>query len=168
MDYYQSVVVEYLRATRTRFVNTECLIQLVPGDIPDKGLHWYCDALVIDLQVDPQNPLPSVYLCEISYSKTLAALFKRLDAWRQHWRDIKEALVQDCAVDRLWQVSPWLFIPEERTGLVNKKFPVKTSDPEKMPRPRVTTLEEIAPWKYRGWNGKPYAAAVQQSAIRNE
>jgi hypothetical protein len=167
MDYYQSVVVEYLRATRTRFVNTECLIQLAPGDVPDKGLHWYCDAVVIDLQIDTQNPLPSVYLCEISYSKTLAALFKRLDAWRQRWQDIRKALVQDCAVGSEWKVRPWLFIREDRKDLVKKKFPADTSD-LKMPAPRVTTLEEVAPWKYRGWNGKPYEVALEKSEIHSD
>jgi hypothetical protein len=30
MDYYQGVVVEYLRADRSVFVNTECCIELNP------------------------------------------------------------------------------------------------------------------------------------------
>jgi hypothetical protein len=167
MDYYQGVVVEYLRATRTRFVNTECLIQLVDGDVPDKGLHWYCDAVVVDLHVDAQNFTPSVYLCEISYSKTMGALLSRLAAWDKHWRDIKAALVHDCAVDRVWPVRPWVFIPEARRGLIEKRFPVEPSDPEAMPSPRITSLEEIAPWKYRSWNGKSYTA-VDKSALRNE
>jgi hypothetical protein len=42
MDYFQGVVTEYLRADRTIFVNTECLIQLDGGDPPGKGRHWYC------------------------------------------------------------------------------------------------------------------------------
>lgn len=168
MDYYQGVVIKYLRATRTRFVNTECLIQLVAGDVPEQGPNWYCDAVVVDLGVDEQDLTPSVYLCEISYSRTLGALFKRLDAWRKHWRNIKEALVHDCAVDHIWPVRPWIFVPEARRDLVAWKFPVNTtSDPDKMPEPRVTFLEEIAPWKYRSWNGKPYAAA-EKFAIRNE
>lgn len=37
MDYYQGVVIDFLRATRTRFVNTECLIQLVPAMYPRRG-----------------------------------------------------------------------------------------------------------------------------------
>jgi len=59
MDYYQGVVIEYLRANRARFVNTECLIQLEAGDNPDRGTHWYCDAVTIDLRES------AVFLCEI-------------------------------------------------------------------------------------------------------
>jgi len=45
MDYYESIVVNYLRADRALFVNTECCVQLNQSDNPDgSGPHWYCDA----------------------------------------------------------------------------------------------------------------------------
>lgn len=48
MNYYESVVVDYLRADRALFVNTECCIQLNESDNPDtSGPHWYCDAVVV-------------------------------------------------------------------------------------------------------------------------
>ncbi len=68
MDYYESVVIDYLRADRALFVNTECCIQIDAGHNPDKGTHWYCDAVVADFRTQ------SVFLCEISYSATLAVL----------------------------------------------------------------------------------------------
>ena len=49
MDYYQGVVLEYLGADRSVFVNPECCIQLNEGDNPDtSGKHWYCDAVAVD------------------------------------------------------------------------------------------------------------------------
>jgi hypothetical protein len=164
MDYYQGVVIDFLRATRTRFVNTECLIQLVPGDVPEKGLHWYCDAVTIDLQ----RTAPTVHLCEISYSKTLGALLKRLDAWRAHWIEIRDALARDCAIDGAWSVQPWIFVPHERKSLLDRKLPAEApKNPLEMPKPRVTWLEDVVPWNYRDWNGKPYSAS-EKFALRNE
>lgn len=163
MDYYQGVVIDYLRATRTRFVNAECLIQVVDGNVPDKGLHWYCDAVVVDLA----DPSPRVFLCEISYSQTLAALFKRLDAWRKQWSKIKGALVRDCAVAENWSVQPWIFVPKERGDILRRRRTSLEASAEGMPEVKVTYLEDIAPWHYRDWNGKPYKI-VDKSALRNE
>ncbi len=50
MDYYQNVVVEYLRADRAVFVNTECCIQLDKNRNVDKTKHWYCDAVAADFR----------------------------------------------------------------------------------------------------------------------
>lgn len=75
MDYFQGVVTEFLRANRSTFVNTECLIQLEPGDTPEKDRHWFCDVIALNLAEK------TIYLCEVSYSGTLAALIKRLRAW---------------------------------------------------------------------------------------
>ena len=72
MNYYQGVVLEYLRADRSVFVNEECCVQLNPGDNPDvNGPHWYCDALAVDFKNQ------SVFLCEITYSASLQSLAKR-------------------------------------------------------------------------------------------
>jgi hypothetical protein len=160
VDYYQGVVVEYLRATRSVFVNTECLIQLVPGDTPERGLHWYCDAVAVNLQEK------RVYLCEISYSQTLSALLKRLEAWRAHWPALKAALVRECSVGDTWPVQPWLFVPEQRRKILEQKFGAQTNDPGGMPPSKITDLESVAPWHYRSWNGKEYAAA-EKAALRS-
>jgi|ERR1700733_9095133 hypothetical protein len=159
MDYYQGVVIEYLRANRARFVNTECLIQLEAGDNPDRGTHWYCDAITIDLRES------AVFLCEISYSHTLASLIKRLETWRANWAGVKAALVRDCAIDHTWTVRPWVFVPKGREALLAKKLPAGEDSLEGMPKPKVTYLEDVAPWNYRSWNGKEYATA-EKAALR--
>jgi hypothetical protein len=80
MDYFQGVVTEYLRADRAMFVNTECCIQLTPSANPDRtGPHWFCDAVAVNLR-DAE-----VFLCEVTYSKTLGALNKRLISWASNW-----------------------------------------------------------------------------------
>src|SRR5271157_6537115 len=82
MDYFQGVVTEYLRAKRSVFVNTECLISLDEGDNPKKSRHWYCDVVAVDFKES------TVYLCEISYSATVQSLLTRLQAWRKCWSEL--------------------------------------------------------------------------------
>ena len=149
MDYYQGVVIDYLRADRSVFVNTECLIQLNQAPNPDtSGPHWYCDAVAADFGTE------TIFLCEISYAEGLTALLKRLSEWNTHWEKVCAALIRDCTLPAPWLVRPWLFIPE-------KTVPIAVSGIRKiqeasavgaMPVPRVTTLERVTPWQYRAWN----------------
>lgn len=63
MDYFQSVVLDYIRADRAVFVNPECCIQLVDKLNPDDlgpHSHWHCDAVAVDLRNK------KVFLCEIT------------------------------------------------------------------------------------------------------
>jgi hypothetical protein len=108
LDFYQGVVLDYLRADRAIFVNTECCIQLNENPNPDQsGPHWYCDAVAIDFRQ------PEVFLCEFSYAKQLASLTKRLKEWSQNWPEVRKALERDCKIPMGWQVRPWLFVPSE-------------------------------------------------------
>ena len=51
MDFFENVVIEYLRADRSLFVNAQCCIQINQGYNPDTtGSHWYCDAVVADFR----------------------------------------------------------------------------------------------------------------------
>ena len=104
MDYYQNVVIDYLRADRALFVNTECCLQLSPGHNPDKTKHWYCDAAVADFRSQ------SVYLCEISYSETLATLINRLRSWNDNWGGIRTALARESHFQTDWlsRLRPWM------------------------------------------------------------
>jgi hypothetical protein len=149
MDYYQGVVTEYLRSDRSTFVNTECLIQLDAAKIPDKGAHWYCDAVVANLRET------RIYLCEVTYSKTLQALFTRLRAWSTHWPALCSALRRDCSAPPNWEIQPWLFMPKDRYTLYQKKVAQLTfsGTDGNMPRPKVTFLECVAPWQYE-WDRK--------------
>jgi hypothetical protein len=89
VDYYEGVVVDYLRTDRAVFVNTECRIQLIPADPPDAGTHWYCDAVAVDFRSH------TVFLCETSYAKDLGLLKKRLKAWNDNWDGVVDALRRD-------------------------------------------------------------------------
>ena len=151
MDFYQGVVTDYLRADRAVFVNTECCIQLNPGDNP-VGPHWYCDAVAVNMRER------QVFLCEITYSKTLDALVKRLAGWRSHWPALCLAIVRDLCVPADWPVRPWVFIPSDREVLLERKLaklPAAVSDASaQMPAPKVTHLERVAPWNFNSWNRK--------------
>ena len=86
MDYFQGVVTDYLRANRSVFVNTECLIQLDEGNKQLKDRHWFCDAMAVNFKES------TVYLCEITYSATMQSLVSRLHAWRMHWTELQLAV----------------------------------------------------------------------------
>ena len=93
MDFYQGVVVDFLRANRATFVNTEYCIQINPGDNPDtSGPHWYCDAVAMEFQSKP------IFLCEISFAKHLDSLSKRLKHWHEHRDGLRTALERDAAI----------------------------------------------------------------------
>lgn len=147
MDYYESVVIDYLRADRALFVNTECCIQITPGHSSNKGTFWYCDAVVADLRSK------TVLLCEISYSLTLATLIKRLQSWSANWDGMRSALERDSCLPKDWlsRLRPWLFVPERcipslLKGLsrIGRESPVST--------PRITPLEMVQPWCYCTWD----------------
>ena len=153
---YEGVVIDYLRADRNIFLNTEYCIQLDPGKDLQKDRHWFCDGVALEFSTK------TVFLCEISYASNLTALFNRLKAWHKNWSAIREALERDSSLSVLssstsspepWKVRPWLFvpfIPEEpkKYGalLVEKLAPVKS-----VLRPRITPLEMVQPWNY-DWN----------------
>ena len=155
MDYFQGVVTEFLRADRATFVNTEYLLQLDAGEVHAKGRHWFCDAVAVnhrDKRVD---------LCEITYSSTLQSLVDRLQAWSSNWELIVAALHRDSHLQGTWHVRPHLFVPLTRMDTLKRKlgFIRKATESKLlMPVPEVTLLEDVAPWKYRSWNGKRYAS----------
>ena len=63
MDHFESVVLEYLRADRALFVNSQCCIQLNPGANPDTGgPHWYCDAVAVSLRNWTGQPFVDIRL----------------------------------------------------------------------------------------------------------
>jgi hypothetical protein len=143
MNYYESVVIDYLRSDRAIFVNTECCIQLNEGDNPDvTGPHWYCDAVAIDFKSQ------CIFLCEISYSRSLSDLVKRLTAWHEEWPLVRLALQRDSKLPD-WPTRPWLFVPEALVPLLLKKL---QSIGSLGYVPRITPLEMVQPWRYRSWS----------------
>lgn len=142
MDYYESVVIDYLRADRAVFVNTECCIQLNPGANPDtSGPHWYCDAVALNFRSK------EVLLCEVSYALRLDELIKRLKGWHDNWHGVVAALLRDSLISGLgWPVRPWLFVPHDRITLLESKLKqIGKGQPLKF-SPKITPLEDVQPW----------------------
>jgi hypothetical protein len=151
MGYFQDVVSEYLRANRATFINTECCIQLNRGNPDTSGPHWFCDAVAINLEQG------AVFLCEVTYAKKPAALLDRLRAWNAHWPRVLAALQRDCHLRAEWPVKPWVFLPQEVIRPFEKSIDAILAQPQAvpaMPRPDVTALEDVVPWKYPSWDRK--------------
>lgn len=151
MDYYQGVVVDYLRADRAVFVNTECCIQLKAGKVAAKNEHWYCDAIAIDLRGTQPDGKPVVFLCEVTYAVGVGRLIHRLKMWNDNWAGIRAALVRDCRVDPEWEVRPWLFVPNDLVKPLLQKMKQQVTGPEESCafKARITTLESVQPWKLK-------------------
>jgi hypothetical protein len=147
MDYYEGIVVSYLRADRALFVNTQCLIQLNEGNNPDiMGHHWYCDALTVDFHNK------TIFLCETSFSASLTSLTKRLGDWAVNWKRIGTALTRDNALPVDWPYRPWLFVPEHLVPkLTDKLLKIKQTTGVDL-KAKITTLEMAQPWRYCSWN----------------
>jgi hypothetical protein len=143
MDYFQGVVTEYLRADRAVFVNAQCLLQLDPGEKLEKGRHWYCDIVALDLREE------TAYLCEITYDVKVNALVRRLREWDAHWTDLVSAIRRDCRVPAHWRVRPWAFIAQRCRATLVSRIQWICEAPGRMPAPRVTDLESVLPWSYR-------------------
>jgi hypothetical protein len=147
MDYYENVMLHYLRSDRALFVNSECCIQLSQSNNPDsEGQHWYCDAVAVDFR------RKAIFLCEISYSRGLSALGRRLKEWHEKWETVCYALTRDSFLDKNWPVRPWLFVPEQRLSMLLRRFETIAGGKPLRYLPRITTLEMIQPWKFQSWN----------------
>jgi hypothetical protein len=156
MNYYESVVFDYLRADRTVFLNTEYCIQINPGDNPDtSGPHWYCDAVALKFQAEEVK----IFLVEISYAKNLAGLIKRLKDWNDNWEGVCAALVRDSAFSYIfatsWSMRPWLFVPEHLVCFLKERLvQIANGQPLKFDY-EITPLEKVVPWLFPAHNRKP-------------
>lgn len=153
MDHFEGVVLDYLRADRALFVNSQCCIQLNEGANPDtSGPHWYCDAVAVSFKE------LAAYLCEITYAARAPSLLGRLRGWDEHWEGVKAALVRDSGVPADWSVRPWLFVPQAHAERLKSSLASLGT----LPSPRITFLEEVVPWRYRSWNRGAYEDPSEQ------
>ncbi len=144
MDYFQGVVTDYLVADRAIFVNSELMIQLDENELK-KGRHWFCDAAAVNVRKK------TLFLCEVTYSKSMSALSKRLLAWDANWEELRRALERDCGIPISWTIQPWAFIPEDFCEALKSRITLLDSDERDgnaMPYPQITLLESVVPWKY--------------------
>ena len=150
MEYFQGVVTEYLVADRASFVNSELLIQL-DADEPKKGRHWYCDAAAVNVREK------TLFLCEVTYAKSMSALSKRLLGWDSNWEELCIAIARDCGIPGSWSVQPWAFVPERYSEALKSRIaPLANVErgEDAMPYPRITFLESVVPWNYVTWDRK--------------
>jgi hypothetical protein len=153
MDHFEGVVLDFLRADRALFVNSQCCIQLNEGANPDtSGPHWYCDAVAVNFKER------AGYLCEITYAVRGPSLLARLKAWNEHWSGVRAALARDSGVPLDWGVRPWLFVPEAHAD----RLRASTAGFGNFPGPRITFLEDVVPWRYRSWERGAYEDPSEQ------
>jgi hypothetical protein len=149
LEYFQPITVEYLRADRAIFVNTEFCLQLNEG-LPAASAHWFVDALAVDFRSK------TIFLCETSFEKSMASIVERLQKWQTNWTAIPKALARDSALDvglLSWPIRAWLFVPQDCLRILLKKLAVVTAaSSDGFPPPRITTLEMTQPWQYCSWN----------------
>jgi len=132
------------------FIKAECPIQLESGKFPPKGTSC------ILMRLPSTSRGGRVYLCEVSYSKTLYTLARRLEAWSKDWPRLREAILHDYLItgpdSESWRVRPWVFVPLGLRKQLKKRLSElakASSDVGKpsMPAPKVTFLESVVPWR---------------------
>jgi hypothetical protein len=145
MDYYEGVVINYLRADRSVFVNTEYCIQIKPGTLTNNrdkdGPVWYCDAVALDFGSKV------IFLCEISYATNLGDLTRRLRDWHNHWTELCDALKRDSRICEFsWPVRPWLFVPKGCVQALRKRLETIANGEPLTFDAKITPLEDVPPW----------------------
>lgn len=152
MDYFQGVVANYLSADPAIFVQPEACIRLHPDRRLKKGEHWYCDILAVSFREQ------TVYLCEVTLSRTLTALLKRLSEWDANWAEVCIAVRRDNRIPNEWHVRPWAFVPSAQKELLSRGVSAllgSCAGVDRIPRPLVTGLEDVVPWLYSWPNELP-------------
>jgi hypothetical protein len=160
VDYFQGVVSEYLRSHRDTFINTEYLIQLDEGAMDAKDRHWYCDAIALNLRMH------TVDLCEISYSKTLHSLLRRLQVWSNNWPLVTAAIARESHLPKAldWIFQPHIFVHCECRQSLQKNLNTiirPEGQSVQRPDPQITWLDDVLPWTYRPWDGTRYQENIE-------
>jgi hypothetical protein len=144
MDYYEGVVGDFLSSDPTVFVKPQCPIQLRPGPRPAAGEHWYCDVVALSFR-DPVT----IFLCEVTTDVKAKRLIGRLHERDAYWPEVRAALARDNLLLPGWRVRPWALPPAAGADVLSRGisgFMVQAPGPDRMPRPLVTCLEDVAPW----------------------
>ena len=138
MSYYQEIVGEYLNSERSRFISNEFLLDIGDPLAMTSGHAFWVDIAAVDF--DRQT----IFLCEVSYSRSLAAIRDKLRVWSARWEDVRAATFRASKAPSKWAIMPWIFAPNERHDRFFRWFDAQGL---KLPRPTWTDLECVAPWK---------------------
>jgi len=160
LDYYQGVVIDYLRADRSVFVNSEYCIE--PPESANNvtcGDHWSCDAVAMDFRNK------TIFLCEVTLAANLSALSSRLHDWHMNWDEVQMAIIRQSKLDDIfvagWSIKPWLFVPKERIDPLQKRLSLIGNGQELNFKYEITCLEDVQPWLYKPHNRQPDLAQKQ-------
>jgi hypothetical protein len=138
MDYYQGIVADFLITRQSCFVSSEFLIDLSKGAAQTKGRSWWVDILAVDFKHK------TIFLCEVSYSKTLAALAKRLQQWSDNWIEIRDTLFLLTSIPSDWTVRVRIFTPNELRDVYERQMKTLSAPPFDL---QWEPLEEVVPWR---------------------
>lgn len=152
MDYFQGVVLEYLRADRACFVNPEFWVRGNREKKHDKP-HWFVDVLAVHVKEK------TVYLCEVTYAKQPRALIQRLRSWKENWDTLNETLKEDTGIDVSWPVIPWIFGAPETLKIIEPQLALLFPPPSS----RITNLEKVLPWLYCTYDRKEEVKALEEN-----
>ena len=147
MSQYESVVIEYLRADRSLFLNLGCFIETPGAENPARVGPYYWSFPIVAADFHKE----AILLCEVSYGQALGGLYKRIEGWSNHWHQLCEALGRELNIPKTWSIRPWLFVPDDSIPKVVKKIDgVRSANPgvALFPDPIITPLEMVQPWKY--------------------
>ena len=137
MPYYEEIVAEYLCSNRKMFVSPTFNLDLNEGGPLVKDKNWWIDVLAVDFGTK------TIFLCEVSYSKTLYALARRLKLWASEWENMRAALTARTGIDADWKMQPWVFTPRDLEGTYKKRFAALGPVPFEY---KWMALECTAPW----------------------
>ena len=140
MDYFESVVAQYLQRDRGSFISTEFFLTHKEKQTDPGPPEWLVDILNVNMRER------RVYLCEISYARPLQALEKRVREWAEHWPKVVETVRRHSSVPTEWPINVSLFVPSKYVEGLKTKLP---AFPDHVPT--ITALEETLPWKYNRW-----------------
>lgn len=150
MDYFQGVVLEYLRADRSCFVNPEFWIRGNLKSSHDKP-HWFVDVLAVHMKKK------EVYLCEVTYAKQPRALVQRLRSWKTHWEIINQTLREDTSIGEDWPLIPWVFATTDFLKVIK---PVLE---DLFPQGRTKSLSDVLPWMYCTYDRKEEIKQIEEN-----
>jgi hypothetical protein len=141
MDYFQGVVLEYLRADRGCFVNPEFWLRGNPKSAHDRP-HWFVDVLAVHMK------FKTVFLCEVTFARQPRALIQRLRSWKDNWQIVNDTLKEDTGIDKSWPVIPWIFASPVAMNIIKPELT------KLFPQARDTLLTEVVPWEYCTYDRK--------------
>jgi hypothetical protein len=139
VEYFQSVVAEYMQRDCATFINTEFF--LVHKNKPnEKGPpEWLVDILAINMREQ------CAYLCEISYAAKLSSLLKRLQEWHKSWDLVKKTVHARAHLPANWKIRVLLFVPPKEIEKLKLRLPSFE------PPAEIVSLEKTIPWDYNRW-----------------